>query len=52
VDALEWSGADEYANTTAREWVVDGETAGVVRAAGPLTFATISGAGHFVRVFS
>jgi carboxypeptidase C (cathepsin A) len=52
VDALDWSGADDYANATAREWVVDGKAAGVVRAAGPLTFATVSDAGHFVRILS
>lgn len=47
--ALEWSGATAYRATTLSAWEVDGEPAGRWRGAGPLTFATIHGAGHMVR---
>lgn len=46
---LEWTGQDAYRNEQLREWLVDGEVAGKVRAGGGLTFATIDGAGHMVR---
>lgn len=46
---LEWTGQESYRNEHLREWLVDGEVAGKVRAGGGLTFATIDGAGHMVR---
>ncbi|KDQ65011.1 hypothetical protein JAAARDRAFT_28675 [Jaapia argillacea MUCL 33604] len=48
VDAMEWSGAEEYARTEWRDWGVDGVKAGETKSAGSLTFATILGAGHMV----
>ncbi|KZT67101.1 serine carboxypeptidase [Daedalea quercina L-15889] len=46
--ALEWSGKDEFRSQPFSQWEVDGEVAGLMRTAGPLTFATIDGAGHMV----
>lgn len=46
---IQWSGQSEYAAQPLREWIVDGTTAGLTRGDGPLTFATIFGAGHMVR---
>ncbi len=48
---LEWTGQDAYRSEHLREWLVDGEVAGKVRTGGGLTFATIDGAGHMVRLF-
>ncbi|OCH92451.1 serine carboxypeptidase [Obba rivulosa] len=45
---LEWTGHDEFVSQPLREWEVDGTPAGLTRSAGPLTFATIFGAGHMV----
>ena len=46
---LEWSGKSQFAALPLRDWTVGGEHAGVTRSFGPLTFVTISGAGHMVR---
>lgn len=46
---LEWTGADAFRASTAKEWTVDGEVAGLTRSAGKLTFVTVDGAGHMVR---
>ncbi|KAF7307577.1 Carboxypeptidase [Mycena indigotica] len=43
---LEWIGQKEFVAQPLREWLVAGKRAGLMRAAGPLTFATIDGAGH------
>ncbi|TFK85892.1 peptidase S10 serine carboxypeptidase [Polyporus arcularius HHB13444] len=48
LDKLEWTGAVLYKSQTFRDWTVDGHKAGEVRTAGPLTFATVRGAGHMV----
>ena len=48
--SLEWDGHDEFNSHPLQEWKVDGEVAGMTRSAGPLTFATIDGAGHMVRL--
>ena len=48
--ALEWSAHDAYRSAELREWLVDGEVAGKTRSGGGLTFATIAGAGHMVRL--
>ncbi|GJE84749.1 peptidase S10, serine carboxypeptidase [Phanerochaete sordida] len=48
VDKLEWTGADAYNAAEWHDWTVDGHKAGETKSAGPLTFATIRGAGHMV----
>lgn len=49
---LEWYGQAEFVQQPLREWQVDGKVAGVTKSAGPLTFVTIDGAGHMVRLLS
>ena len=46
---LEWTKQEEFRSQSLREWLVDGQVAGVTRSGGGLTYATISGAGHMVR---
>ena len=48
--AMEWSGQHAFASKPLREWKTGNEVAGLTRSEGLLTFATIYGAGHFVRV--
>lgn len=48
VDALPWAGAGDWRTARDARWTVDGEQAGVFRAAGPLTFLKVGGAGHMV----
>lgn len=48
VDKLDWTGRSAYAKESWRSWYVDGEKAGETKSAGPLTFATVLGAGHMV----
>lgn len=48
--ALDWSGKQAFNEEALRDWHVDGQVAGVTRTAGPLTFVTIAGAGHMVRL--
>ncbi|EIW74525.1 serine carboxypeptidase [Coniophora puteana RWD-64-598 SS2] len=43
-----WSGKEAFGRAEMRVWGVDGETAGEVRSARGLTFATVYGAGHMV----
>lgn len=50
--ALEWHGQDAFVKESLKDWTVNGEVAGLVRTAGPLTFATIYGAGHMVGLYS
>ncbi|PSR78186.1 hypothetical protein PHLCEN_2v7518 [Hermanssonia centrifuga] len=45
---LEWTMQQEFIAQPLREWEIDGAAAGMVRNAGPLTFATLYGAGHMV----
>lgn len=45
---LEWSGQEEFVKEELREWTVHGKRAGLVRAKGGLTFATVDAAGHMV----
>ncbi|EMD33573.1 hypothetical protein CERSUDRAFT_117687 [Gelatoporia subvermispora B] len=45
---LEWSGRDEFVSQPLQKWQVDGHAVGLTRSAGPLTFATLFGAGHMV----
>ena len=51
VDKLEWTGSSAYAKETWRAWYVDGEKAGEIKNVGPLTFATVLGAGHMMSSF-
>lgn len=48
VQALDWSGGDDFAALKLRNWVVNGHLAGEMKNYGRLTFATIRGAGHLV----
>jgi len=48
VDKLDWTGHSAYTKESWRAWYVDGEKAGETKNAGPLTFATVLGAGHMV----
>jgi len=49
---LEWSGKANFTAQPLREWVVNGKRVGKTRKAGPLTFATVDGAGHVVKLFA
>jgi len=46
--SLEWTQQAEFQAQPLSDWIVDGQAAGVTRSVGPLTFATIYGAGHLV----
>lgn len=50
---MEWAGQDAFASTPLTDWYLDGDgdegPAGKTRAFGNFTFATVYGAGHFVR---
>ena len=48
--ALEWSGHDEFSKQVLKGWEMDGKVVGMMRSAKGLTFATIDGAGHMVRL--
>ncbi|KAF5390406.1 hypothetical protein D9757_005276 [Collybiopsis confluens] len=50
VDALEWSGADEYSKAEWRQWNVEERTVGEVKSTPLLTFATVKGAGHMMSI--
>ena len=39
-----------YKSQSFRDWSVDGHKAGEVKTAGPLTFATVRGAGHMISL--
>ncbi|GJE98978.1 peptidase S10, serine carboxypeptidase [Phanerochaete sordida] len=43
---LEWTGQEAFAAKPLRDWKVGDRAVGVTRSSGPLTFATIQGAGH------
>ncbi|VDB85356.1 unnamed protein product [Peniophora sp. CBMAI 1063] len=43
---LDWTGQSDFNDVPLREWMVEGEVAGLVRSSGIYTFATIRGAGH------
>ncbi|KIP06689.1 hypothetical protein PHLGIDRAFT_128117 [Phlebiopsis gigantea 11061_1 CR5-6] len=43
---LEWTGQKEFVAKPLRDWKIGDRAVGVTRNAGPLTFATIAGAGH------
>ncbi|EJD40580.1 serine carboxypeptidase [Auricularia subglabra TFB-10046 SS5] len=46
--ALEWPGHETFNSQEMHEWTVEGARAGLVKKAGPLTFATVDAAGHMV----
>ena len=46
--AMEWSGQKDFVAEALNSWMFNNVTAGKVRSFGPLTFATIKGAGHMV----
>ncbi|KAI0751275.1 peptidase S10 serine carboxypeptidase [Daedaleopsis nitida] len=48
LDKLEWTGSSQYLSQDFRDWIVDGHKAGEVKTVGPLTFATVRGAGHMM----
>lgn len=45
---LDWTGKDAFTSQPLRDWKIGDRAVGVTRSAGPLTFATIQGAGHMV----
>jgi carboxypeptidase C (cathepsin A) len=47
---IEWTGRDAFGEQPLREWIVDGHNVGKTRSWGPLTFASLYGAGHLVSV--
>ena len=51
VDKLEWSGSEGYKAQSWRDWIFDDQAAGQTKSAGPLTFATVLGAGHMMSPF-
>lgn len=48
--ALEWHGQQEFTSEPLRSWKIDDKVVGTTRSAGLLTYATIVGAGHMVRL--
>lgn len=46
--AMVWNGQKKFSEQPLRAWEVDGKSAGVTKSVGPLTYATIDGAGHLV----
>lgn len=45
---LDWTGKTAFGSLPLRDWKVGDRKVGVTRSAGPLTYATIEGAGHMV----
>ena len=50
VEHLEWAGHEEFNAEDWKTWGVDGQGAGITKSAGPLTFASVWGAGHMVSI--
>lgn len=50
VNSLPWYGKGQWAAAKEQEWTVDGESAGTVKAVGPLSFVKVDAAGHMVSV--
>lgn len=50
VESLEWPGGNEFRNTQTKDWIVDGETKGMVKGsdASQLIFLRVDDAGHMV----
>jgi len=49
VEALQWERAGEFNAAPEEVWEVDGEQAGTVQSAEPLSFVKVADAGHLVR---
>ena len=49
-EELEWVGKQRYNEARWRSWTVNGKEAGRTKSAGPLTFASIYGAGHLISI--
>ena len=49
VDAMQWERAGDFSAAPEEVWEVDGERAGTVQSAEPLTFVKVEDAGHLVR---
>ena len=47
---MEWKGQAQWLASPETEWQANGEHAGSVKAAGPLSFVKVAGAGHMVSV--
>ena len=48
VERLEWAGQKEFVEAEFRDWNAGKEASGITKSFGPLTFATVFGAGHMV----
>ncbi|KIY65085.1 serine carboxypeptidase [Cylindrobasidium torrendii FP15055 ss-10] len=48
VDAMEWSGQQDFLEAPMDEWAIDGERIGLLKTSGNLTYLTVEGAGHMV----
>ena len=46
---MEWKGQAAWQSSPETEWTANGVHAGSVKAAGPLSFVKVAGAGHMVR---
>lgn len=53
IEKLDWSGREAFSRTLNEwdTWTVGNTTVGITKTAGPLTFATIAGAGHMMSSF-
>ena len=47
---MEWKGQAQWLASPETEWQANGEHAGSVKAAGPLSFVKVAGAGHMVSM--
>lgn len=45
---LEWYGQQEFADEPLGSWRIGDDVMGALRSSGPLTYVTITGAGHMV----
>ena len=50
LDALDWERAAQWQSAPEEVWEVDGEKAGTVKTAEPLTYVKVDAAGHMVRL--
>ena len=52
LNALTWSGKNDWHKAVEMDWGLDGTIAGRWKKVGPLSFVRIFGAGHMVRTGS
>lgn len=54
IEKLDWSGRQDFVGQKKEwdTWSVGNKTVGITKSAGPLTFATIAGAGHMMSLFN